>query len=236
MTKSFAPHQSRIVGDFEVTTIKTGQWRQNAYLLEHNPTRSICVIDPGGEADSILALLAEKKSSIDLILLTHAHHDHLGAVQRLVNTFNLPFYLHKGDYKLLKRVPLYAMSIEQLEMETPKGHIFIEPDLLNWPANNKISFLHLPGHTGGSVCYHWSKIAFTGDVLLNRMVGRTDLPGANPSLLAGSVDRLLAAFPDDTLLFPGHSDPWSVEEAKLWWKEVKKKPDEYRNPDENDRI
>jgi glyoxylase-like metal-dependent hydrolase (beta-lactamase superfamily II) len=77
--------------------------------------------------------------------------------------------------------------------------------------------LHTPGHTPGSCCFLFPGFAITGDTLLNRKIGRTDLPGCDRRALIASVDLLLLSTDDEDLLYAGHREPWRVKEARHWW-------------------
>jgi hydroxyacylglutathione hydrolase len=217
-----------ILGDYRVLRFKTGRWHENTYLVHHNPSASILVVDPGGEEDIIMEAIAQEQGSPALIILTHAHHDHVGAVKRLCDEYNLPFYIHSGEIKLLKKVPLYAATFEKRVMEVPESYRFLDQEKMEW-AGDTIQYLHTPGHTKGGVCYFWKGMAFTGDTLLARQVGRTDLPGAKPDILFGSITNLLERLSDDTILFPGHGDQWSVKDAREWWELHSDDPEEYRD-------
>ena len=84
-------------------------------------------------------------------------------------------------------------------------------------SSGRMKVLHTPGHTPGSCCLLFPGFALTGDTLLNRRVGRTDLPGCDRNALIESVDTLLGMTADDDLLYAGHREPWRAGEAKVWW-------------------
>lgn len=203
-------------GDYQILTFMTGRWNENSYLVIHQPTKNFIAVDPGGREDELIKTILTTGGQLKLILLTHAHHDHLGAVQRLGQQYDLPFFLHEGDKKLLQRVPLYAMSIEQRKMHVPQNHRFLNGGEIFWDGE-PVKYLHIPGHTQGSVCYFWGGLAFPGDTLLNCRVGRTDLPGANPDILNDSINKMLYSLPVETIMFPGHFKSWYVAEAREWW-------------------
>jgi hydroxyacylglutathione hydrolase len=216
-----------VLEDYRILRFKTGRWRENTYLVHHVPSANILLVDPGGEEDKIIETIKTEQGKLVLIILTHAHHDHVGAVKRLCDDYNLPFYLHSNELKILKRVPLYAMTFENRVMESPKNYRFLDQEKMVW-GGDLIQYMHTPGHTTGGVCYFWKGIAFTGDTLLPKQVGRTDLPGAKPEVLQNSITNLLEILPENTLLFPGHGDPWTVTEARVWWELHSKNPKEYK--------
>jgi glyoxylase-like metal-dependent hydrolase (beta-lactamase superfamily II) len=216
-----------IVGNYKVITIPTGRWRENCYLVRHVPTGDLMLVDPGDDSHLILKAIDDEGSQLKLIILTHAHHDHVGAVKAVCEKFQLHFYLHKDDVKLLNRAPTYALAFEKKIIEISKNYRLLGSEDLVW-GGEKINLMNLPGHTQGGVCFHFGGIAFTGDTLLNEFIGRTDLPGADAAALAKSITTLLNTLPDDTLLFPGHGKPWTVATATRWWENQQESACEYR--------
>ncbi len=216
-----------IVGNYKVVTTPTGRWRENCYLVRHVPTGDLVLIDPGDDAHLILKAIEDEGSQLKLIILTHAHHDHVGAVKSVCEKFQMHFYLHKDDVKLLNRAPTYALAFEKKTIEISKNYRLFGSDDLNW-GGERINLMNLPGHTQGGVCFHFGGIAFTGDTLLNEFIGRTDLPGADAAALAKSITTMLSTLPDDTLLFPGHGKPWTVAAATRWWESQQDSAREYR--------
>jgi hydroxyacylglutathione hydrolase len=216
-----------IIGDYRVVTIPTGRWRENCYLVRHVPTGDLVLVDPGDDSHLILKAIEDEGSRLRLIVLTHAHHDHVGAVKAVCEKFEMHFYLHKDDVKLLNRAPTYALAFEKKKIEISKNYRLLGSEDLVW-AGDTINVLNLPGHTGGSVCFYFGGIAFTGDTLLNEFIGRTDLPGADAAELGKSITNMLRTLPHGTLLFPGHGRPWTVTAATRWWEVQQEGAREYR--------
>jgi hydroxyacylglutathione hydrolase len=216
-----------IVGNYKVVTTPTGRWRENCYLVRHVPTGDLVLIDPGDDAHLILKAIEDEGSQLKLIILTHAHHDHVGAVKSVCEKFQMHFYLHKDDVKLLNRAPTYALAFEKKIIEISKNYRLLGSEDLVW-GGEYINMMNLPGHTPGGICFHFGGIAFTGDTLLNEFIGRTDLPGADAAALGKSVTSMLSTLPDDTLLFPGHGKPWTVATATRWWENQQEGAREYR--------
>lgn len=203
------------VGECRVTTVKTGRWRQNTYIVNHQPTCDVIVIDPGEETPEVMEAI-DTVGRPSLIILTHAHYDHVGGLAAVCGKYGLDFHMHSGDTKLLRRAPLYAMSFDRRVVTVPVGHVAVEETKLAW-GGGAIGVMHTPGHTEGGVCYDTNGMCFTGDTLMCRLVGRSDLPGSSGQGLKQSIDALLAALDPDTLLFGGHGRPWPVADARDWW-------------------
>lgn len=211
-------------GDCRITCIVTGEkWKQNAYIVTHKSSSNTIVIDPGDGAGFIINQIEDAGGKLTHILLTHPHHDHVGAVSQLSDHFNIACELHKQDVRLLMHAPMYALSFANKSI----------PAISRYQAFEELSFttekpafraLHTPGHTKGSVCYVFEGFVFTGDTLLYRHVGRTDLPGNCADKLSESVEKTLSTLTDETEIFTGHGKPWTVGEAKLWWQERRDNP------------
>lgn len=220
------------INNYQVHVFRTGRWKQNSYLVFNTLDSSIILIDPGGEAEKIIQTVEALEGTVESICLTHAHHDHVGALKSVCEKFGKEFYIHKNDLKLLRRAPMFALTFEARKMEVPQlGQVFLS-DARKEVITKNIKFMHTPGHTTGGVVIYIENLAFTGDTLLNKMVGRTDLPGASTHELESSISYFLYELTDETTLFPGHGDPWQVAEAKTWWEANKHCVPEYRTDNE----
>jgi len=203
------------MSDLQVTTFVNGKWRQNCYVVS-NAKRQALVIDPGSEPDQISALLTELGVSPVAILNTHAHYDHIGAISGLVKEFEISFYLHGQDEKLLKQANLYKILFET------KSSIVIPDfgeDFAKRPENLSIGdfcvrVIHTPGHTAGSVCLLIGNDLFSGDTLLPNGPGRTDLPGGDKVKLKESLQHL-CGLPENYQVHPGHGRPFTLQD---FWK------------------
>ena len=178
-----------IIKKLEVPPIGT-----NCYILEDNDTKSAAVIDPGGGTRAILNRIEEDGMEVKMILLTHGHYDHTGAVGALRAALpGVPVYLHPADAALLG-----AEMMPAIGETVPYG----EGDVI--PLGNlSITVLHTPGHTPGGVCLKVGDTLFTGDTLFQGSMGRTDLPGGDYEQLMGSL-RKLDALPGNFQVLPGH--------------------------------
>ena len=211
-------------GSCRVTCLVTGEeWKQNTYVVTHLASSNTIVIDPGNNAERIIKHIQDAGGKVTRVLLTHPHHDHVGAASQVSEYYNVPCELHKLDVRLLMHAPMYALRFANSTI--PAISYFQSFEELGMVAEEPgVGSLHTPGHTKGSVCYIFNGFVFTGDTLLYKHVGRTDLPGSKPEDIAGSIERLLNELTDETILFPGHGKPWTVGEAKLWWYELRDKP------------
>ncbi|MBU3598257.1 MBL fold metallo-hydrolase [Polynucleobacter bastaniensis] len=176
---------------------------------------SSSVVDPGDDEHEIIKLIDDFGGNLKYILLTHAHHDHIYSVSAIAERYKISFYLHSADKGLLRQAPLYAMSLDKRKIKVPQNPLFIDDASLYF-GGQLIRYMHLPGHTSGSVCYLWGGAIFTGDTLLYEEIGRSDLPGGSPLLLNESIEKLKNILKNEDVLFPGHNNYWLADSAREW--------------------
>jgi glyoxylase-like metal-dependent hydrolase (beta-lactamase superfamily II) len=190
----------------ERLTISTGNFEVNCSILSEDGLSWI--VDPGGEAGRIIALLEKKGLIPKGILLTHAHFDHIGAVNALQAAFpDLKLTVHPNDLPVITH-PMNQLPPDYPAVEMPKN-IFSTTDA---PG---CEIIETPGHTPGGVCYYFAsdKLLLAGDTLFAGSVGRTDLPGGNMSVLMRSLKKL-TLLPDDTFVIPGHGPHTTIGAEK----------------------
>jgi len=217
------------LGDYEITTIVTGEpWCENCYLVCHVPSSEQVLIDPGDAEDCIVETVLNQDKSLKKILITHGHHDHVGAVAVVHERFKVPCHLHKADARLMRQARMYAVVFDGREIEPITSFCLYEDEGMLELGNQPIQVIYTPGHTAGSVCYYFGGLVFTGDTLLYRHVGRTDTPGSNADQLISSVSRLMEQLPGETVVFPGHGRMWTIREARSWWRYANISPPQYK--------
>jgi hydroxyacylglutathione hydrolase len=187
-----------------------GAIQVNCYLFGCSATRESAIIDPGGDAAFIKTKVEERQALVKMILLTHGHYDHLGALEEIRKTYDCPVMIHADDAPAVTNpmVNLSAMmgvGISSHEAERLLG----DGDRIQL-GRLTLDVMHTPGHTRGGVCFHWNGLLFSGDTLFNTGVGRTDLPGGSIVQLEQSIRMRLYSLPDDTLVLPGHGDSTTV--------------------------
>ena len=192
-----------------IHTLPLGDYQTNTYIGTGNG-QSCVLIDPGFEPQTILTKVRELGLTVEAILLTHGHFDHVGAVEKIVFATGCAIWMHQADWDLpansINRY-LYPLS----------GSRFT--DILFFDEGDKIqaaglTFLVMstPGHTPGSVCFLCDEILFSGDTLFQGSCGRTDLPGGDHYALRLSLRRL-AVLDRPVTIYPGHG-PSSTSRAE----------------------
>ncbi|MGI8549379.1 MAG: MBL fold metallo-hydrolase [Dehalococcoidia bacterium] len=193
------------VTELMVRGIVVGVFQENCYIVGSRRTREAICIDPGDQAEDVLALARDMGVEIKLIANSHAHVDHILAVGDVKAKTGARFLLHSSDVALAKLAPQSAMRfLGYLPEAPPDPDALVAHDDTIEVEGLRLKVLHTPGHTPGSVCYYTEGMLFSGDTLFRESIGRTDLPGGDYQQEMDSiVDRLLA-LPDETVVLPGH--------------------------------
>lgn len=193
-------------------TFKVGPMDCNCSILVCPQTSETVVIDPGGNEEEILFKLEKLGARVKLILITHAHFDHVVAADKLKKATGAPICLHEKDIWLYRLMPLQFLlaSIEKKAPPHP-DRLLKEGDLLE-AGTLSLSVIHTPGHSPGSSCYHMDerKMLFAGDTLFHASVGNWRVPFGALEPLIHSIQTKLMALPDQTRVFPGHGDETSI--------------------------
>ncbi len=198
-----------------------GPLRCNCHLLADERTREAVVIDPGDEAEEILAAIRRLRLRVVALLHTHAHFDHIGATRELREATGAPVLLHAADRELYEALPeqleafgrMFGLPAAAAREPAPVDRFVEDGDVVRF-GREELRVLHTPGHTPGSVCDPAPGRVFTGDTLFRRSVGRTDLPGGDFELEARSILRRLYTLDPGTVVHPGHGPETRIGEER----------------------
>ncbi len=195
-----------------------GALQENCYLVFSEETKQAVLIDPGDEAERLLGALEQQNLSLEAIWLTHAHFDHIGAVQGIRNTFDVPVLLHPNDKELYhnsyKAAAIWNIPFEQPTAETTD---LTDEQILNL-AGVDVKCLFTPGHAPGHIAFYIESqsLVLAGDALFQGSIGRTDLPSGNHTELIESIKTKLLVLPDDTQVYPGHGPETTIGIEKIY--------------------
>ena len=187
-----------------VETIITGPFQENSFIGWSSNSNEAFLIDPGDDVHLIIDFIENNGLVPNAIINTHAHLDHIGAVQPLKEKYNIPFYLHKNESFILET---YEASCKLFGLEpNPKPQVDIWFDSECELNINKFKFntINTPGHTPGGTCLQVENHIFVGDTIFKGSVGRTDLPGGNSNLLQKSLIHLMNSIDHNSILHSGH--------------------------------
>jgi glyoxylase-like metal-dependent hydrolase (beta-lactamase superfamily II) len=188
-----------------VDTLSLGSIGTNCYLVRSDLTATdAAVIDPGAEADRILAALDGAGARCAAILLTHSHYDHFGALAELAAATGAPVWLPRIEEDVFARPDAYyGMFGVSIPAFAGPSTLLAGGETIE-AAGISFQVTHVPGHSPGHVAYYAEGALFSGDVLFAGSVGRTDLPGGDWATLLASIRSLADGHPPETVVYSGH--------------------------------
>lgn len=199
-----------------IHTAAVPPFMKNGFVVACERTREAVVIDPGDEVLDLIAAVEQASLDVRSILLTHAHLDHITGVGRARAALGVPVWLHRDDLFLydgvIEQGRMFGLHVEA----QPPVDRFYEADTRLGFGDYTIEWSHTPGHCPGGVCLaigradDASRELFVGDTLFAGSIGRTDLPGGDHPTLIHSIRTVLLAFPDETVVHPGHGPDTTI--------------------------
>lgn len=196
----------------------TGVFTENTYFYIDAHTKSGFLIDPGAQAGLIYDVIKRNDWTIEKILLTHGHFDHMGAAEILRERLVAPIYIYPQDAPYLTDPYLNLSGNSGNPITVPHYEELYDGEIIRLKANSGfyLKVIHTPGHTPGSVTYYSPEesAAFVGDLLYQHGPGLTNFPGGNRRVLEESIINKILTLPDDTLLLSGHASPITVGEER----------------------
>lgn len=196
-----------------VKGITVGLLQENCYIFGCAETLRGVIIDPGDNARAIMRLVDQSGLTIDKIINTHAHLDHVMAVDSIRASTGATFHLHRDDLPVLHDVPERARLWLDSDVEPiDDPDEFLEHGQIIHVGKQQLEVRHVPGHAPGHVVfiYHAGEMIFGGDTLFQGSIGRYDLPGADGPTLFASIRTQLLTLPDDYVVYPGHGGATTI--------------------------
>lgn len=196
-----------------VTYFSVGGLGTNCYIVSDDSGHA-AIIDPGGDAQRILNTVKQKNLTVDFILLTHAHFDHIMAIEELCDATGAQILVGAADAPMLydAQLNLSAMVYPAQAVEMTAHRLLFDGEIIH-VGDVTLTVMETPGHTRGSVCYLGEDVLFSGDTLFAGSIGRTDLPGGDMTVLRRSLERL-AALDGDYTVYPGHGEETTLSFEK----------------------
>ncbi len=189
----------------EIRNLKVGSYQTNCYIVWEDGRKDCLVIDPGYEPERILEQVRSLGKTVEAILLTHGHFDHVGGVKQIAAETDCKVYICAEDLSLN---PMFTDGVLYYT------DTYAEGDILEL-AGLRLQVLQTPGHTPGCVCLLCGNAMFCGDTLFAGTCGRTDLPGSSPMQMKQSLARL-KALEGNYLVLPGHGQDSTLDEERKY--------------------
>ena len=198
--------------------ITVGLLQENCYIFGCEQSHKAVVIDPGDNAPAIMQLVEQNDLTVEKIINTHAHMDHVLAIPGVKEATGAPFYLHEKDLPTLQRVPEAARLWLEMDVDPiDDPDAFLEHGQIITVGDEALEVRFTPGHAPGHVVFvnHANGLILAGDTLFQGSIGRFDLPGADgPTLLASIRDQLFT-LPDEYHVFPGHGGATTIGRERV---------------------
>lgn len=197
----------------KIHTLPLGDYQTNTYIVHGDTASSCAIIDPGYEARAILARVAKLGLTVDAVLLTHGHFDHVGAVEEIVEATGCKLWMAQQDWSQVPS-PMTGYFYPLANCDFTEVQFCEEGETIS-AGGLTFRVLETPGHTWGSVCYLSEDAMFSGDTLFARSCGRTDLPGGDWDTIQTSLQRL-ASLEENYTVYPGHGASTSLAYEKRY--------------------
>ncbi|MDN7245758.1 MBL fold metallo-hydrolase [Planococcus shenhongbingii] len=202
----------------KINQMELGPVQTNCYIIS-NSQKECLIFDPGEESKKIIDFLKKKELEPIAILLTHAHFDHIGAIDDLREAYPIPVYLHRLEKDWLGKPNLNGSGKYGMlpDYRMKDADVLLDQEKMLEISTFKMDVLYTPGHSPGSVTYSFGEegFAIVGDTLFRGSIGRTDLIDGSEKKLLQSIQDSLLTLPEHMILYPGHGPETTPEREKM---------------------
>ena len=200
---------------FVIRTFPVGPLQCNCSVIGDSLSGRALVIDPGGDADQILALVKELNLTVVAIIHTHAHLDHILAAGEIKKATGAPIFLHESDQFLWDLVDQQCAMFGVPPVKLPDPDYYLKDDQALECCGGVA--IHTPGHTPGSVSFWFEqyKTLIAGDTLFSSSIGRTDLPGGDFDQIVTSIKERIYSLDDEAVVVTGHGPNTTIGSEKV---------------------
>ncbi|MDA8339394.1 MAG: MBL fold metallo-hydrolase [Nitrospiraceae bacterium] len=196
-----------------IKNIVVGPLEVNCFIVADDASKKAMVVDPGDEPDRIMDIIKENKLSVEYIICTHGHFDHVGAVSDLKKETDAKVLIHKDELEIYNAAKdmaaFWGYDLDPL----PDPDVLVKDGMDIMVGDLSFKVFHTSGHSPGGMCLYGEGLVITGDTLFAGSVGRTDFYGGDTGLLRKSFKRLMA-LPENTRVLPGHGPETTIGREK----------------------
>jgi glyoxylase-like metal-dependent hydrolase (beta-lactamase superfamily II) len=202
-----------------VKALVVGPFASNCFIVGSEKTKEGMVIDPGADVKNILNTVRDLGLSVVLIVATHNHIDHVGALRSLKDATGAEYAVHEADSK--EAMPamfnrMMGLMLGSSLRAPPKPDRLLQDGDVIQIGDLRFEVLHTPGHSPGGISLLGNGVVFSGDTLFNLGIGRTDLAGGDYARLIESIVAKLMVLPDSTIVYPGHGPETTIGTERKW--------------------
>ena len=196
-----------------IERLVVGPLATNCYILKSGEEQA--VIDPGDDAEAILAQSAELGGTVKYVIDTHGHIDHVAANGEILKATGAELLIHETDAALLTAPDRNLSNLMGVRVSSPAATRTLKEGDKVTVGDETLTVYHTPGHTRGGICLMATEYAFTGDTLFVDSIGRVDFPGGSERQMQASLARLETLLKREMMIYPGHGEPGTFGRALL---------------------
>lgn len=194
----------------QMIKLTLGALDTNCYILYDSETKEAAVIDPADEDVKIIDTIKNYNLKVKYIIVTHAHIDHILALDKVSQYTNASVVIHFDDKDALNNDVFNLATYFNAKSPSKKADILVKNGDVLHLGENSLKIIHTPGHNRGSICIHTDNILISGDTLFNQSIGRTDYYGGNFDTLISSIKKRIFVLDDNTKVYPGHGSDTTI--------------------------
>lgn len=197
-----------------IDRVVVGPLQTNCYIVICEETKEAAIIDPGDEASRISAVISYHGATVKCIIATHGHFDHVMAVGDLKARYDAPFMIGRMEQEVLKYAKPQALFFGFVASAVPEPDELLDDGQEISVGALKLKVVSVPGHSPGHIALLTNGHLFSGDVVFENGIGRTDFPGGSHEELMRTIRERILSLPLTTVIHPGHGGEFTLAEAK----------------------